>query len=78
MKNINLYTDEKYKYILELWGASTRHPDSIFHFSDFKAVDFIDEKYQVFQWLLECASKMTLPQHAKEIADYAYKHWVNF
>lgn len=64
--------------ILELWGASTKHPDSIFYFSDFKKVEFIDEKYQVFQWALECASKLTWPFHARELAEYAIKNLYNW
>jgi hypothetical protein len=63
---------------LELWGASTKHPDSKFYFSDFKKTNFIEEKYQVFQWLLECASKLTWPFHAKELVDYAIENWYNW
>lgn len=75
---IRLYTDEKHGYILELWGASTKHPDSVFYFSDFKKVDFVEDKYQVFQWLLECASKLTFPFHAEQLARYALTHWTNW
>ena len=63
--SIKLYKDEKYDYVLELWGASTKHPDSVFRFSSFQKTSYIDEKYQVFQWLLECASKLTWPDHTK-------------
>lgn len=62
----------------ELWGASTKHPDSKFYFSDFQKVPWIDEKYQVFQWLLECASKLTFPFHAKELVEYALENWYNW
>ena len=62
-------------YHLELWGASTKHPDSIFHMKDFQLQEGIDEEYQVFQWLLECASKLTWPFHAKQLAEYALKEW---
>lgn len=64
--------------ICELWGASTKHPDSKFYFSDFQKVPWIDEKYQVFQWLLECASKLTFPFHAKELVEYALENWYNW
>ena len=60
---------------LELWGASTKHPDSVYWFKDFNKVDFLDEECQVFQWLLECASKLTWPFHAKELAEYALEHY---
>ena len=59
---------------LELWGGSTKHPDSKFYFSEFKKSPYIDEEDQVFQWLLECASKLTWPFHAKELAEYALKN----
>ena len=74
---IKMYETENDK-ILELWGASTKHPDSLFRFSDFKKVEFIDEKYQVFQWVLECASKLTWPQHAKELAEWALENTCNW
>lgn len=57
--------------ILELWGSSTKHPDSIFFFSNFKKCSYIDEELQIFQWILECASKLTLPIHARELTDFA-------
>lgn len=62
-------------YVCELWGASTKHPDSIFHFKDFEKTPFVDEKFQIYQWLLECASKLTWPYHAKELAEYALEYW---
>ena len=65
--------------VLELWGGSTKHPDSMFFFSDFKKVEFVDENAQIFQWILECASKMNFPFHAYELADFAmelgWKGW---
>ena len=64
--------------VCELWNASTKHPDSIFYFSDFKKTPFVDEEHQVFQWLLECASKLTFPMHAKELVEYALKNYVTW
>jgi len=75
---IKVYKNDSGNYVCELWAASTKHPDSIFHMEDFETVDFIEPEYQVFQWLLECASKLTFPFHAKELAEYALKNWVNF
>lgn len=57
--------------VLELWGASTKHPDSIFYFSNFKKSEWVDEKAQIFQWLLECASKLNFPFHTYELAEFA-------
>ena len=63
---------------LELWGASTKHPDSEFYFSEFKKNPHLDDKHQIFQWLLECASHLTWPFHAKELAEYALKNYVTW
>lgn len=66
-------------YICELWGASTKHPDAFFRFSEWEdKTDVIAEGYQVFQWLLWIASKRLWPFHAKELAEYALKNWYNF
>lgn len=68
-------------YILELWGGSTKHPDSVFSMADFHMADWCDPnnpevvKGQVFQWLLECASKLTFPFHAAQLAEYALENW---
>ena len=63
---------------LEVWSSSTKHPDTKFYFSDFHKTQFVDEKHQVFQWLLECASKMTWPMTAKEIAELALEKYVTW
>ena len=47
--------------VLELWEASTKHPDSIFYFSEFNKNPFLDDKSQIFPWLLECAFPYLLP-----------------
>lgn len=57
--------------IFETWGASTKHPDAIFHFSDFDLSPYFDAKEQIIPWLLECASKMTFPRHSAWIAMWA-------
>lgn len=58
--------------VLELWGGSTKHPDSIFHFSEFQKSDWVsEEESQIFQWILECASKLNFPFHAMELAEFA-------
>lgn len=64
--------------VLELWGASTKHPDSVFYFSDFKISAWFDRADQVVPWLLECASKMNWPIHSYELAKWAcmiYESW---
>lgn len=70
--------ESKKDLTLELWGGSTKHPDSKFYFSDFKKSPFVDEEHQVFQWLLECASKLTFPMHAKELCEYALQNYVTW
>ena len=63
---------------LEVWGSSTKYPDSKFYFCDFEKTEWVDEEHQVFQWLLECASKMTFPNTAKQIAELALKDYVTW
>lgn len=57
--------------ILELWGASTKHPDSIFFFSNFKLCDWFDPKDQIIPWVFECASKLNFPYHSFDLAEWA-------
>lgn len=73
-----IFKSKKHKYVLELWGASTKHPDAIFYFDEFKKNDLFDDDEQVFQWLLECASKLTWPMHAKDLVDLAICDWYPF
>ena len=61
--------------ILELWSASTKHPDSIFYFSDFKKTEFFEPEDQIFQWLLECASRLIFPVHAYDLAQFAIEYY---
>lgn len=75
---IKVYQNEIGNYVCELWGASTKHPDSVFHFEDFQKNKFIEDKYQIYQWLLECASKLDWPFHAKQLVDYANEKWYNW
>lgn len=70
---------ENNDYVLELWGASTKHPDSIFHYSEWPDKSpYFEDEYQVYQWLLYCASRLDFPFHAKNLVDYANKHWYNW
>ena len=57
--------------ILELWGASTKHPDSVFRFSDFHLCEWFEPEDQIIPWLFECASKLTFPFHSYELARWA-------
>ena len=70
-----IFKSEEHGYVCELWGASTKHPDSVFYFDRFKKSDLFDDEMQVFQWLLECASKLTWPMHAKDLVDQAIADW---
>lgn len=66
-------------YILELWGASTKHPDSVFKYSDWEyKSQYFEDKYQIYQWLLYCASMLDFPFFAKELVDFANKEWYNW
>lgn len=64
--------------VLELWGASTKHPDSVFYFSNFKKSDWVDEQVQIPQWIWECASQLNWPLHAYWLASFGmeiYEGW---
>ena len=63
---------------LEVWSSSTKHPDAKFYFSDFEKSMWVDDECQIFQWLLECASKMNFPTTAKQIADLAYEKYITW
>lgn len=63
---------------LEVWSSSTKYPDAKFYFSDFNKSEWVAVEHQVFQWLLECASKMRFPFTAKQIADLAYEKYVTW
>ena len=78
-KGIVVYKDEEDDYVCELWGASTKHPDSIFHMNGDgkykKSGLYEDDKYEVFQWLLWIASNLTFHFNAYSLASYAIKEW---
>lgn len=57
--------------VLELWGASTKHPDSVFYFSNFQLCDWFLPVDQIVPWIMECASKMSWPYHAYALAKWA-------
>lgn len=66
-------------YVLELWGASTKHPDSVFYYCDWEdKSEFFDDEVQIYQWLLYCASKLNFPFYAKNLVDYANEKWYNW
>ena len=72
MKSCVLYSRLSDKEtVFETWGASTKHPDAIFHLSDFDLSPYFEAKDQILPWLLECASKMTFPMHSAWIAMWA-------
>lgn len=70
-RGVKLYRRDDGEIILELWAASTKHPDSMFRFSDFSTVEYLPKPTQLYQWILECASKLTLPMHALDLANFA-------
>jgi hypothetical protein len=63
--------------VLELWGGSTKHPDSVFLFSNFHLCEWFEPEEQTVPWLLECASKMNFPYHAYELAKWACEAYEN-
>ena len=66
-------------YVCELWGASTKHPDSIYHMNGdkkyIKSGLYDDDVYEVYQWLLYIASNLRFRPYAKRLAEYAFREW---
>lgn len=56
--------------ILELWGGSTKHPDVVYYFSNFKLSDWFEPVDQTIPWIFECASKLNIPYHSYELAKF--------
>ena len=72
MSGYKLYSRiSDHETILELWGSSTKHPDSVFYFSDFVLSEWFEPEDQIVPWLFECASKMNFPYHAYSLARWA-------
>ena len=82
MANLKIYEcyDENNEkdLTLEVWSSSTKHPDAKFYFKDFSKTEWVAEEHQMFQWLLECASKMCFPMTAKQIAELAFEKYVTW
>lgn len=78
MQEFMLYSSvETKETYLELWGASTKHPDLRFCFSEYN--DFIknDEDFHqailpgyIYQWTLWVASKLIFPQSSFYMVKY--------
>ena len=75
MSTFKIYDDNEHGKILEVWGASTKHPDCIFYFDKFNKSIWVHDEKQIFQWLLECASKMDFPHNALELTEYALENY---
>ena len=56
--------------ILECWGGSTKHPDTVYHFDDFEKTEYVSPEFQIPQWIWECASRQVWPFHAEEMAEF--------
>ena len=74
-----VYKDDDGDYVCELWGASTRHPDVVYHMNADgeyrKGYLYNDDKYEVFQWLLSIAANQNFRFHAYSIVQYALREW---
>jgi hypothetical protein len=49
MHRIIIYKNDEGNLVCEIWGGSTRHPDTVYHFEDFQKTEYFQEIYQVFQ-----------------------------
>lgn len=65
-----LYSNVKSKEIIfEAWGASTKHPDRTYKFSDYKDKSPIDDSFEgnYIQWLAWIASCSMWDFHARKL-----------
>ena len=65
-----LYSDIKTREVIfESWGGSTKHPDRVYKFSDYKDKWSVDETFEVnyIQWLAWIASCSMWDFHAKNL-----------
>lgn len=65
-------------YIFETWGSSTKHPDAMFSFNDWREKEIISElrgfydfDYSWLQWLCYIASTMLFDSTTRGILKYA-------
>lgn len=77
MRDVQLYA-RKGDYILETWGASTKHPDAAFSFEQWRndeipenIREFYDFDYAFIQWLAYVASKMMFESTTRRILQLA-------
>lgn len=71
---IKLYSRlSDHETVLELWEASTKHPDVVFHFSKFLLSEWYEPEDQIVPWMFECASKLNIPWQSYELAKQACK-----
>lgn len=69
---------------LELWGASTKHPDSVFVYNREKEspkgwlncveLDKLDA-ILIYGWLLNCAGSLTWWFHQRDLVDFANEYY---
>ena len=82
---MKLYSNIKtHETIVEFWGASTKHPDSVnIYQNDIASGKFIENEYipieyNIIQWLLYVASFKSWPCHAMDIARTITEHYYNY
>lgn len=75
---IGFYSDIKTKdTILELWGASTKHPDTSFCFSAYKdRCAWLTDEWLIFQWLVHCASRLSFPSSTLQVVEFAQLYYL--
>lgn len=65
---------------LELWGSSTKHPDCVFFYSDFNKSPYITEEaehWNIFQFMVECAAKLSLPFGTINVLNFAHNYIID-
>lgn len=67
-----LYSDIKTKETkFELWGSSTKHPDSLFFYSNFNPSKYMGLAENTYTWIIECAIQFISFHTVKDIISWA-------
>ncbi len=56
---------------LEIWDASTKHPDVCFSFADFEMTCFMSFESNIVAWLAQCASRLSFAYNMYTILSMA-------
>ena len=63
-------------YLLEIWGSSTKHPDSVDRYSNERFIksEYIPRSKQVYNFILQVAANCELPMYSAKVARFGLKY----